>query len=151
MENQDLSAVETTDIPQIKRILPLPQAISTLSPGRAWSLTGDNVSGLNWQDDPAFRPSDAAIIEKAEEIFAQLPFKILRKQRDARMREVDWVTLRSMRTGDPIPNEWKEYMQSLADITETSEPKLVNGLLIGVNWPNRPDGKPAGQPPGYES
>ena len=134
---------------QTNQILPLSQAIIKLAPNCVWSLTGDDLSGLDWLDDPKKRPSDKDIINTAKEIYDQLPLKILRKQRDARMKEVDWVTLRSVRTGDPIPQEWKDYMQSLADITKTSTPVLVNGVLMGVEWPERPDGKVSGAPPGF--
>lgn len=145
-EEKDLSAVENTEVPtaESRVILPLIEAIKVLAPNCRWSLEGYEITGLRWEDDLAKRPTDEAIVEKAKEILAEIPLRRLRKERDARMREVDWVTLRAMRTGEPIPQEWQEYMQTLADITENSDPKLVDGVLIGVNWPVRPDGQPAG-------
>ena len=132
----------------VTEILPLPLAIEQLAPNCIWSLTGDTLEGLEWNDDINLRPSDQDIIAKAQELKAQKPMKRLRQLRDYRLKEVDWVTLRAIRTGEPIPEEWKGYMQALADITETSEPQLVGGQLVGVEWPERPDGIPAGQPPG---
>jgi len=141
---EDLSQVASEDLPQARELLPLPLAIRELAPTSRWSLIGEDLSGLVWEDDPTTRPTDEEILTKAREIKAQAPLALLRRQRDARMREVDWVTLRAMRTGEAISQEWKDYMQALADITETSTPSIVAGVLVGVTWPTRPDGKPAG-------
>ena len=138
MENQNLPQDNT-----IHDTLPIVQAISVLAAGCAWSFEGDTWEGFNWMDDPAKKPSKEAIIAKAQEIQQAIPLKALRKQRDQRMKEVDWVTLRAVRTGEPMPQEWKDYMKALADITETATPGFVNGQLTNVTWPVRPDGKPA--------
>ena len=146
-EEKDLSQVESLDPVvdnRVTEILPIPQAIKDLAPNCRWSMQGYDVSGIIWEDDLSLRPSDDAILARAKEILAGAPLRVLRRQRDARMREVDWVTLRSMRTGEPIPQEWQDYMQALADITKTQTPKLVQGELVGVEWPVRPDGQPAG-------
>jgi hypothetical protein len=135
-----------SDIPNpSRRILPIPEAINILAPNCIWSIEGDDISGLKWESDPSLKPSDDAIIAKAEEILAEAPLRVLRRFRDARLREVDWVTLKSVRTGEPISQEWRDYMQALADITKTSTPRLESGELVGVTWPQRPDGMPAAQ------
>lgn len=144
MTDQDLSQVNDTEIPAAKEILPLAPAINILSPNCMWELRGYDYEGLIWNDDPAKKPTKEAVIAKARELKEQAPWNRLRKERDARMREVDWVSLRSFRTGEPIPQEWKDYMQALADITETSKPIMIGGELQGVEWPARPDGKPTG-------
>jgi hypothetical protein len=127
----------------------LPRAVSELAPNCKWSLVGYSYDGLSWEDDLNKKPSKEAVEQKAKEIYAQRPWDMLRRQRDNRMKEVDWVTLRSMRTGEPISDEWKKYMQDLSDITSTSTPIIVDGELLGVNWPERPDGKPAGPYRGF--
>jgi len=96
---EDLSQVASEDLPQARELLPLPLAIRELAPTSRWSLIGEDLSGLVWEDDPTTRPTDEEILTKAREIKAQAPLALLRRQRDARMREVDWVTLRAMRTG----------------------------------------------------
>lgn len=128
-----------------RRILPLAEALYLLAPNTIWSLEGDDISNLVWESDPSARPSNEAILAKAEEIINEAPMRALRRTRDARLRETDWVTLRAVRTGEPIPQEWQAYMQALADITDTAQPMLVGGELVNVNWPERPDGQPAGQ------
>lgn len=127
----------------------LPRAVAELAPNCNWNLVGYSYDGLTWEDDLNKKPSRELVEEKAKELYLQRPWDMLRRQRDNRMKEVDWVTLRSMRTGEPISEEWKKYMQDLADITETSTPTIVDGELLGVNWPQRPDGKPAGPYRGF--
>lgn len=128
-----------------KQFLPVHEALKLLAPQAVWSLEGDQLENLQWHSDPTERPTNAEIIAKAQELLAAAPMRMLRRMRDARMREVDWVTLRAVRTGMPIPIEWQEYMQALADITTGSNPMIVGGQLVNVEWPDRPDGVIAGQ------
>lgn len=126
-------------------ILPIHQALIQLRPGCRWHLEGYYWEGLVWEDDPSLKPTQQEVESLAQQMVDALPMKELRRQRDRRFREVDWVTLRATRTGEPIPQEWQDYMNALADITETCpNVKLVNGELINVTWPERPDGVPAG-------
>ena len=126
-------------------ILPLAQALIQLVPNCRWHLEGYYYEGLVWEDDPSLKPSKEAVEELARTILNALPIKELRRQRDKRFQEVDWVTLRAARTGEPISQDWVDYMNALADITETyPNPKLENGQLVNIVWPERPDGVPAG-------
>ena len=125
--------------------LPISTALSVLCPNNRWSIQADDLSTLEWSDAAEDRPTDAVITAKAEELLAAAPLRRLRQLRDERMREVDWVTLRAARTGEPIPQEWKDYMQALADITDQVGNATLSGReIFGVTWPERPDGKPAG-------
>lgn len=125
--------------------LPISTALSVLCPNNRWSIQADDLSTLEWSDAAEDRPTDAVITAKAEELLAAAPLRRLRQLRDERMREVDWVTLRAARTGEPIPQEWRDYMQALADITDQVGNATLSGReIFGVTWPERPDGKPAG-------
>lgn len=126
-------------------IMPIHEALRLLRPKANWGVEGDNYEDIKWYDDPSTMPTKEEVMAKAQEIIDDAPWRALRRFRDARLREVDWVTLRAVRTGEPIPQEWKDYMQALADITKTCTPTFVSGELIGVTWPERPDGEPAGQ------
>lgn len=131
--------------PEARRVLPIPEAIKQLAPNCTWNMVGYQYEDIEWLSDINLKPSKEAVITRAEEILAEIPWVRLRRERDARMREVDWVTLRSMRTGEEIPQEWKDYMQALADITKTTkDPQISGGVLLNVVWPERPDGRPAG-------
>ena len=125
--------------------LPIATALSVLCPNNRWSIQADDLSTLEWSDAAEDRPTDAVITAKAQELLAAAPLRRLRQMRDERMREVDWVTLRAARTGEPIPQEWRDYMQALADITNQVGNATLSGReIFVVTWPERPDGKPAG-------
>lgn len=125
--------------------LPISAALSVLCPNNRWSIGADDLSTLEWGDAAELRPTDAVITAKAQELLAAAPLRRLRQLRDERMREVDWVTLRAARTGEPIPQDWQDYMQALADITDQVGNATLSGReIFGVTWPERPDGKPAG-------
>lgn len=125
--------------------LPLSLALAVMRPNNRWSMEDENLSKLDWLDDPAERPTDEEIIAKAQEIKDGALLRLLRRLRDDRMREVDWVIMRSVRTGEPISQEWKDYMQALADITKDLTGITMSGnSLFNVKWPTRPDGVEAG-------
>jgi hypothetical protein len=125
--------------------LPIAAAVAVLRPNARWSIMADDLTTFQWDDTPENKPSDEEITAKAQEILANAPLRRLRQLRDDRMREVDWVTLRAARTGEPIPQDWLDYMQALADITDQAPNATLSGRdVLGVNWPERPDGKPAG-------
>ena len=48
-------------------------------------------------------------------------FKELRQERNRRLAEVDWVTLKAYSTGTPVPEEWVTYMQTLRDLPSVTE------------------------------
>jgi hypothetical protein len=48
------------------------------------------------------------------------------------MAESDWVTLRALRTGQPIPSDWAAYMQALADLPQQP------GFPESITWPTPP-------------
>jgi hypothetical protein len=54
------------------------------------------------------------------------------RERDRRMAESDWVTLRALRTGQPIPSDWAAYMQALADLPQQP------GFPESITWPTPP-------------
>lgn len=67
----------------------------------------------------------------------------LRKLRDARLQEVDWVAIKYFTLGLPYPTDWATYVQALRDLPATSEDKLVvdeQGRLLDtlVAWPTQP-------------
>jgi hypothetical protein len=55
-----------------------------------------------------------------------------RSQRDALLSQSDWMTVRAMDTGNPVPTEWQTYRQALRDIT--GQP----GFPDTINWPEKP-------------
>lgn len=56
----------------------------------------------------------------------------IRTERDKRLAETDWVTIRATDTGEAVDPLWAAYRQSLRDIT-TQE-----GFPWDVTWPEKP-------------
>jgi|APGre2960657404_1045060.scaffolds.fasta_scaffold38122_1 hypothetical protein len=69
-------------------------------------------------------------------------FFLLRKERNKRLLETDWMILRATSTDSQLPTEWRDYMQALRDLPSYSNPNLnaSNGQLdmSSVNWPIPP-------------
>ena len=63
----------------------------------------------------------------------------VRDLRDLLLRRCDWVVIKSKETGTNIPAAWKNYRQSLRDIS------TQDGFPNDVTWPTDPNGE--GQPP----
>ncbi|KUE88873.1 hypothetical protein ASL20_09615 [Cupriavidus necator] len=57
-----------------------------------------------------------------------------RWRRDSLLRASDWVVVRSMETGVPVPQEWADYRQALRDITASSD------WTDEATWPVPPAG-----------
>ena len=55
-----------------------------------------------------------------------------RLRRDALLRESDWVALRLMETGEPVPSDWLAYRQALRDAPAQT------GWPVSVEWPVQP-------------
>ena len=63
--------------------------------------------------------------------------KALRFERDKRLKEYDWMTLRAASGGVPLTDEWKAYLQELG-ICRDETPQISNGSLVGITWPTIP-------------
>jgi hypothetical protein len=67
------------------------------------------------------KPSKEAFDAKLQELIDAQPWKELRQERDKRLAECDWVTLKAYSTETPVPEEWKVYMQALRDLPSVTE------------------------------
>lgn len=58
----------------------------------------------------------------------------VRQERDRLLSDTDWVVVKSMETGAPVPAEWGVYRQALRDITNhVNFPHLAE-----EDWPVKP-------------
>ena len=67
------------------------------------------------------KPSKEAFEAKLKELIDAQPLKELRQERNKRLAEVDWVTLKAYSTGTPVSEEWVTYMQTLRDLPSVTE------------------------------
>ena len=61
--------------------------------------------------------------------------EIRRQERDALLKESDWVTAVTMETGNPIPEEWATYRQALRDIPTHPDWPFIR---VEPVWPTKP-------------
>ena len=94
-------------------------------------VTGADSSGtaIESADPDDWGTTWSAVKEKADEIKAAEPMKLLREERNRRLAEVDWWASSDLTMSD----KRKEYRQSLRDITE------VATNLDHVTWPTKPE------------
>jgi len=77
------------------------------------------------------KPSYEEVYSKFLEIKNSKYFSVLRRERNNRLAETDW-----MANSDVVMSEeWREYRQSLRDITNQIP---IDSELSNINWPVKP-------------
>jgi hypothetical protein len=99
------------------------QTLMALYPNKEWTVDGDSYDGIGgWGDmEESERPTEEFLELKRQELIDAQPWKELREERNKRLSQCDWVTLKAYSTGVPVPEEWKTYMQALRDLPATTE------------------------------
>jgi hypothetical protein len=82
--------------------------------------TGYTYEDIEFPDDYE-KPSKEAFEAKLKELMTVHYLKELRRERNRRLAEVDWVVIRATSTETPVPEEWKVYMQALRDLPSNTE------------------------------
>ena len=109
------------------------ESLNELRNGNNYSLTGNTLDGLVWDEGSVNPPTVEQIQEKIAELSAAEPMKLLREHRNARLSETDWVVTMHKELGTNIPAAMKTYRQALRDITDTYT------SLDDVVWPEKPE------------
>ena len=111
-------------------------ALVALKPGAQWTLRGDDISGLEWQDSKQTQPTKTEINSKISELDNAEAMRLLRIERDTRISKTDWRASSDL----TLTDAWKTYRQALRDIT-TQTPQLNKNYeldLTSVSWPTEP-------------
>ena len=111
-------------------------ALQKLRPKALWVLRGNDYSGLEWMDSSQTQPTETEVNSKISELDAAEPMRLLRFERDRRIKLTDWRASSDLTLSDA----WKTYRQALRDIT-TQTPKLNSEYeldLTSVIWPTEP-------------
>jgi hypothetical protein len=107
----------------------LKKSMSSLPPNFRF---GDDWESIKFPEGYE-KPPKEVFEAKLQEIIDAQPWEELREERNKRLTECDWVTLRSVATDTPIPDEWKAYMQALRDLpANTADPE-------NPTWPEAPN------------
>ena len=117
-------------------------ALEALKPGAIWTLphnptATNDYERLVWQDESQTKPTEDEVNTKVTELVNAYPMKLLREERDRRLKETDWRASSDL----IILEAWKSYRQSLRDLPALSTPKLDsndNLDLTSIEWPTLP-------------
>ena len=113
--------------------------IISLCPNAGFSLD-QNGKIIDWYNKDIKKPTEEEVQTKIVELEAAEPMRLLRLERNQKLAETDWITLKAYSQGVEVSEEWKTYLQSLRDLPETQEPKLDDvGNLTNVSWPEVPE------------
>jgi hypothetical protein len=123
-------------IPSCSTTTPIPRPVEELAEGRSFKWIAEEN---RWIEADIFKPD----IPKVTNATAEEQF---RQRRNVLLRRADWVAIKSYSTGEPMPEEWKNYMQALRDLPENVDMSTLvldekTGLLdlSSVPWPTPPD------------
>ena len=100
----------------------------------------DSSDSAILSSDPSdFGVTWSQVKPKIAELQAVEPMRLLRIERNHRLAETDWVTIKAYSQSVEVSVEWKTYLQSLRDLPATAEPQLDSqGNLTNVTWPEVP-------------
>ncbi len=117
----------------------LSKALLELCPGAEWRAV-DTYASIVWvKGNGHDKPSESAVNAKVTEITNAKPMTELRRQRDARLAECDWVVTKALESGSSVASNWKTYRQQLRDLPSSASPQLdSNENLTNVTWPTKP-------------
>ena len=108
-----------------------------------WVRHEESYESIIWTNEP--RCTEAEWEQAKLELKAAEPMRLLRIERNRRLAEADWVTLKAYSQGVEVHPIWKNYMQALRDLPYVcihmtdDVPKLdEQGNLINVPWPDVP-------------
>ena len=110
-------------------------AIQALKTGAQWALRGDDYSGLEWLDESQTKPTEDEVNAKVNELTDAEPYRLLREERDRRLKETDWRASSDLN----LPESWRAYRQALRDLPANAKPKLDENDKLdmsSVAWPS---------------
>ena len=115
-------------------------AIIAINPDSKFSYFHPPKDEINWISEDISQPTEEEIQAKLEELQNAEPMRLLRLERDRKLQETDWVTLKAFETKVEVSNVWQTYRQALRDLPSNSSPELdENGQLTNVTWPTKPE------------
>ena len=113
------------------------EALTALRPKCEFMLQGSTYADILWLDKDQTQPTEDEVNAKVTELVNAYPMKLLREERDRRLKETDWRASSDL----IILESWKSYRQSLRDLPALSTPKLDSAGRLDVTsieWPTLP-------------
>jgi hypothetical protein len=118
------------DIDRKLTIRTLEELLSNSYTGCKYDDTYDSIEVFGDVEKPSLEVFRAKYIELRDHV---IPMEEFRRERDKRLKESDWVTLKAYSTQKVVPKAWCDYMQALRDLPSVTEDP-VNPV-----WPTPPE------------
>jgi hypothetical protein len=94
------------------------------SDGSAIETSDTSKWGVTWKQ----------VSDKMKAMDDAAPMNELRKQRNAKLAETDWMGNSDV----TMSAAWKTYRKNLRDLPDGASPTLTDGVLGNVTWPTKP-------------
>ena len=115
-------------------------ALKALVPGCQYASQNNEIFWDEEENNGVVCPSQEQIQAKIAELEAAEPMRLLRQERNRRLADVDWITLKAYSQKQDLSEDWSNYMQALRDLPAISNPQLDEfGNLTSVTWPEVPE------------
>ena len=106
--------------------------------GGKFYIQNDYDSLVWFEENSEPKPTLEEINAKIAELESAEPMRLLREERNQKLKETDWTQYRDVSLSND--SDWQTYRQSLRDLPSTSSPELDdNGQLSNVTWPTKPE------------
>mgnify|MGYP003129500389 FL=1 len=106
------------------------EALAQLTPNAEWVIDGDSYEGITWLSSDITKPTKSEVTAKITELEAGEPLRLLRRDRNQKLRMSDWT--QGSDVPDAIKTPWATYRQKLRDLpANTSDPN-------NPTWPTEP-------------
>jgi len=106
------------------------EALAQLTPKAEWVIDGDGYEGITWLSSDITKPTKSEVTAKIAELEAGEPLRLLRRDRNQKLRMSDWT--QGSDVPDAIKTPWATYRQKLRDLpANTSDPN-------NPSWPTEP-------------
>ena len=131
----------------MKKVFDLCDALTSLCPNASFTIKNGIVQ---WVNTPTYIPTETEIQAKIAELEAEEPMRLLRLERNRKLADVDWITLKAYSQKQDVAEDWTNYMQALRDLPKMIEPDdsteplpapTINeqGQLTFLHWPEIPE------------
>ena len=111
------------------------EALTALRPKCEFVLQGSTYDDILWLDKDQTIPKEEEVNAKVTELVNAYPMKLLREERDRRLKETDWRASSDLN----LPESWRAYRQALRDLPANAKPKLDENEdldMSSVAWPS---------------
>ena len=102
------------------------RALIEFYPNTSWQVDNPrSYETLKWDESNSIpKPSEEELLEKVNILKGREPYKRLRRLRDEKLYQTDWLIVKYLEIDGKVPDDIREYRQALRDLPQTATPRL---------------------------